>query len=255
MPDPTTTVVPLDPAARFVFKGTLVPLKIQNSRGQMASNGIAKFGGIRALALMPGDTKAIRESLNMTYTQEKSRSKKVSDSTFGLLQSFESPMVPALAPSIAAVSAIPERELISFAQSLVQVRTQKVREAQQLNFLSNDIGKLLMSVNAAESALQTLIISTSLQPIGMLNLERIEMIPAGLQRGELVATIPLAPGEETAVTHKEWSVTSKEFTTIVTDSLENVSETGVTDNTDLSTSTTSQNQHSTQFNITGTTMS
>jgi hypothetical protein len=86
----------------------------------------------------------------------------------------------------------------------------------------------------------------------MLNLERIEMAPAGLQRGELVTTIPLAPGEETAVTHKEWSVTSKEFTTIVTDSLENTSETGVTDNTDLSTSTTSQNQHSNQFNITAT---
>src|SRR5260370_726934 len=88
--------------------------------------------------------------------------------------------------------------------------------------------------------------------IGMLNLERLEMTPAGIQRGELIATIPLAPLEETAVTHKEWSVTSKEFTSIVTDSLENVSETGVTDNTELAQSTTSQIQHNDQFNITGT---
>jgi hypothetical protein len=95
-------------------------------------------------------------------------------------------------------------------------------------------------------------INTAAQPVGMLNLERIEMTPAGIQRGELIATIPLAPGEETAVTHKEWSVTSKEFTTIVTDSLEQTSETGVTDNTDLSQSTSSQTQHATQFNITGT---
>ena len=38
----------------------------------------------------------------------------------------------------------------------------------------------------------------------------------------------------------------------MTDQLEATSETGVTDNTDLSQSTTSQNQHSTQFSITGT---
>ena len=53
----------------------------------------------------------------------------------------------------------------------------------------------------------------------MLNLERLAMVPAGMQRGELIATIPLAPKEKTSVTHKEWSVTAKEFTSIVTDSL------------------------------------
>jgi hypothetical protein len=90
------------------------------------------------------------------------------------------------------------------------------------------------------------------QPIGYMNLERLEMAPAGIVRGELIATIPLAPLEETAVIQKEWSVTSREFTSIVTDSLENVSETGVTDNTELAQSVSSQNQHSNQFNITGT---
>ncbi|MGO4426358.1 hypothetical protein AB4Z54_48560, partial [Streptomyces sp. MCAF7] len=43
-----------------------------------------------------------------------------------------------------------------------------------------------------------------------------------------------------------------EFSSIVTDSLETFSETGVTDNTELSQSTSSQQQHSNQFNITGT---
>ena len=78
------------------------------------------------------------------------------------------------------------------------------------------------------------------------------MATAGIVRGELIATIPLAPLEETAVAQKEWSVTSKEFTSIVTDFSENHSETGVTDNTELAQSTTSQLQHSNQFNITGT---
>ena len=85
-----------------------------------------------------------------------------------------------------------------------------------------------------------------------MNLERLEMVPAGITRGELIGTIPLAPGEKTAVVQKEWSVTTKEFTSIVTDSLENFSETGVTDNTELAQSTTSQVQHANQFNITAT---
>jgi hypothetical protein len=89
-------------------------------------------------------------------------------------------------------------------------------------------------------------------PLGMLNLERLEMTPAGVQRGELLATICLAPLEETAVAQKEWSVTTKEFTSIVTDSLENYSETGVTENTELAQSTTSQTQHANQFNVNGT---
>ena len=59
------------------------------------------------------------------------------------------------------------------------------------------------------------------------------MTPAGIERGELLATIPLAPLEQTSVIQKESSVTSQEFTSIVTDSLENYSETGVTENTDL----------------------
>jgi hypothetical protein len=45
--------------------------------------------------------------------------------------------------------------------------------------------------------------------IGNLNLERLEVAPAGIVRGELIATIPLAPLEETPVVQKEWSVTSK----------------------------------------------
>jgi hypothetical protein len=94
--------------------------------------------------------------------------------------------------------------------------------------------------------------NVAVAPIGMLNLERIEMTPVGVERGELLATIPLAPLEQTAVTHKEWSVTSQEFSSIVTDSLENVSATGVTENTELAQSVSSQATHSSQFNINST---
>jgi hypothetical protein len=107
-------------------------------------------------------------------------------------------------------------------------------------------------LNSARVALSSLRFNIAATPIGMLNLERLEMTPAGIQRGELIATIPLAPLEKTAVIHKEWSVTSKEFTSIVTDSLENVSETGITDNTELAQATTSETTHSNQLNINAT---
>ena len=103
-------------------------------------------------------------------------------------------------------------------------------------------------MNAAQVAVNSFEQSISATPIGMLNLERLEMTPAGIERGDLIATIPLAPGEQTAVV-REWSVTSSEFTSIVNDSLDNYSETGVTENTELSKSTESQTQHSNQFNI------
>jgi hypothetical protein len=110
----------------------------------------------------------------------------------------------------------------------------------------------LTRLNAGAAATFALQQSADVMPIGMLNLERLEMTPAGIEQGELLATIPLAPLEQTAVAQKEWSVTTKEFTSIVTDSLENYSETGVTENTELAQSTSSQIQHSNQFNVNAT---
>jgi hypothetical protein len=247
---PAIPVTPLEAAARVVLKGTLVPLKV--AAAPQGSHGLASFGMVRQLALSDGDTDSVRAHLESAgaASQREGTSRQVSASALDVFRSFEQPLVPALRPGIAAVAAIPVEELTTFSNALVQVRALQVRTAQQL--ATPDVGAMTQSLNAAVVAARGFAINTAAQPIGMLNLERIEMVPAGLQRGELIATIPLAPGEETAVVHKEWSVTSKEFTTIVTDSLEQTSETGVTDNTDLSQSTASQTQHSTQFNITGT---
>lgn len=42
-------------------------------------------------------------------------------------------------------------------------------------------------------------------------LERLILTPTGTTRGELVASVPLAPGEKVAITHREWSTTEQEF--------------------------------------------
>ena len=87
------------------------------------------------------------------------------------------------------------------------------------------------------------------EPVGLLHLERVSFIPAGIERGELVHSVPLSPDEEVNITHKEWSNTSEEFERIVTDFIEAYSEEGVTEKSELTQSTSSQIQHSSGFNL------
>lgn len=234
--DPSA-VVPLDQAAREILKGTLVPLKVPVHD---EAHALVKYGAIGQLVLEEGDTENVREHLRVTsrLATHQREAGGVSSSALDLFRSFERSVVPALRPGISAVAEVPAGELITFANALVDIRASRVRAAVDAQLPAVAVGELMRALNTAVVATRSLSATTTTQPLGMLNLERIEMVPAGIERGELVATVPLAPGEETAVTHKEWSVTSKEFTTIVTDSLESISETGVTDNTDLSQSTT-----------------
>jgi len=85
--------------------------------------------------------------------------------------------------------------------------------------------------------------------VGLLHLERLSFIPAGIERGELVHSVPLSPGEEVNISHKEWSNTSEEFERIVTDYIETYSEEGVTEKSEIAQSTNSQQQHSSGFNL------
>lgn len=87
-----------------------------------------------------------------------------------------------------------------------------------------------------------------MEPVGYLHLERLSFIPAGIERGELAYSVPLSPGEEVNISHKEWSNTSEEFEKIVTDYIESYSEEGVAEASELTQSTSSQNQHSMGFN-------
>src|SRR5262249_15544050 len=89
----------------------------------------------------------------------------------------------------------------------------------------------------------------SVEPVGLLHLERLSFTPAGIERGELVASVPLSPGEEVNISHKEWSNTSEEFQTIVTDFIESYSEQGVAEKSELAQSSNSQSQHSNGFNL------
>ena len=102
---------------------------------------------------------------------------------------------------------------------------------------------------AAQGAVQGFQARMTIEPVGNLHLERIEMYPAGVERGELVHSVPLAPGETVNISHKEWSVSEKEFEDIVSDYFEGYSEEGVAEKTDIAMSNDSQSQHSTALNL------
>lgn len=89
----------------------------------------------------------------------------------------------------------------------------------------------------------------TISPIGRLHLERIEMYPAGVQKGELVFTVPMAPGETISISHKEWATSSREFEEIVQDYFESYSEKGVAEKSDASISSENEAKHSNALNF------
>jgi GH18 family chitinase len=276
-PPPETAPV-LTGSSRRVPKATLVSLQLPPPPSDFGF-AVAKFGFLSHLRLQPGEVEAARNKLNgggnpprlaafgeaIAYSNPVSIGNiSISSSVWDALRAFEGSPIPSQLPSPSVFAAVPAPALLAFGKTIADIRQLTLDQSKQLQSTAvmqvaslpalstaGDASALNM-YNAAVVAINWFEINVSATPIGMLNLERIEMTPVGIERGELIATIPLAPLEKTAVVHKEWSVTSKEFTSIVTDSLENYSETGVTENTELAQATTSQTSHSNQFNVNGT---
>lgn len=263
----------LENASRRVSKATYVPLVVpaagaqgsdqqKPARDRALGSAVVKYGFVRQLALQPAETAAAIRLASQSETLSPAAKRELRASA-PLLAAFEGQPINSGLPPRSAFASVPSPVLVAFGRALAQVRQQPPagvdqpsdaaapsapEQARALDLaLSPGQIHLVNTANAATDAFEQ---SVAASPIGMLNLERIEMTPAGIERGELIATIPLAPGEKTSVTQTEWTVTSREFTSIVTDSLENVSETGVTEKTDLAQATDSETQHDNQFNIT-----
>jgi hypothetical protein len=246
-------VADIESASRRIPKATYVPIQLEASTPATGS-AIPKFGFVRQLNLQQGEVDAVRKSVATAGMQKIPKFA----SLLKTLLSFEGSPMPSQLPSPNVFANTPAASLVAFGRALIAVRQQVAAGSPPPAGASRTTGApvsvapagmALHRLNQASVVTNAFEASVSASPIGMLNLERLEMTPAGIERGELIATIPLAPQEETSVTQKEWSVTSREFTSIVTDSLENVSENGVTENTDLAQSTNSQTDHSNQFNV------
>ena len=157
------------------------------------------------------------------------------------------PAPAATAPAGTSTSAA--RTARSPAPSQAPARAVAPPEASMLHESNADLALASSLVTFASGALDAFTNGVAISPIGMLHLERIEMAPAGIERGELLATIPLAPGETTSVVQKEWAVTDEEYSSIVTDALENYTEKGVTEKAELADATTSETKHNQQLSL------
>lgn len=77
---------------------------------------------------------------------------------------------------------------------------------------------------------------------GLLHLERMVMTPLDTERGELLYSVPLSPEETVTLAHKEWTIVEEDFSRYIEDYLENYSETGVAQSSELTTTTATQQQ-------------
>lgn len=238
---PTGPAPRRDNSSRRVNKATLVSIQLPPLEDDLPSAALLKFSFVRQLGLQQGEVSAV---LGSTHDA-------LDTGLADLLTPFEGTPIPSQLPSPTQFAAVATSSLSAFGRAVVELRTQALQRL-PAESSSGDQAIALNAVNAGTIAINWFEASVTATPIGALNLERLEMTPVGIEQGGLIATIPLAPLEKTAVVHKEWSVTTKEFTSIVTDSLENFSETGVTENTELAQSTQSQTSHSDQFNVNGT---
>jgi hypothetical protein len=229
--------------------------------GQPSSTGnaIVKSNFVSSLGLQPGEVAQVQQTSGPNSPNSPNSPDNLNSpskaSFWALLKQFEGTPLLSQLPTPAAFIDVAPSDLMAFGNRLVTVRQQEVDRLQQpaaesASAAAGDVGSAVNMLNTAVVETKRFSNNLAASAVGMLNLERLEMTPVGIERGGLIATIPLAPKEVTFVAQKEWSVTSQEFTSIVTDSLDNYSETGVTENTQLTQSTNSQIAHSNQFNIT-----
>jgi hypothetical protein len=231
----------IEGASRNIPKATYVPLQVTPPTSD-TGQALLKWNFARQLALQTGEVDKALQTMTMATQVDGTAAAVSSDSPIGAtLRAFEGTPMTSQLPSRTSFVSVSTATLTQFGNAVIANRTPAGGAA--------PAGVALAALNTAVQAVHALATNVAATPVGMLNLERLEMTPAGIVPGELIATVCLAPGEKTSVEEKEWSVTTKEFTSIVTDSLDNYSETGVTDNTELAQSTNSQIAHANQFNI------
>jgi hypothetical protein len=95
---------------------------------------------------------------------------------------------------------------------------------------------------------RSLVEGLKVEPLGFLHLERLQFTPVGYVRGELVYSLPMAPGEVVRLNHREWTRTEQEFEKLVATSLETASEESLGEKSELTESFNSQQQHNSAFN-------
>jgi hypothetical protein len=242
-------------ANRRLGKATYQPFELELPSGAEPQRALDKAALVHALAPTPAEVASVveREGLPGDWIAR--------------LSGYSAPAVPGDLPPPSTVAPLPAEMLLRFARGIVTTRREALTATGDgvdpaTGGVAADVvvgaaggpaisvrGEQLARLHQAQAATINFGEMLKVSPIGLLHLERVEMMPAGLTRGELVGTVPLAPRETVAVATKEWSIVTSGFETIVTDVLEEVSEKGVTEKNELTQSSESQTKHASQLNL------
>lgn len=195
----------------------------QRSFNNKAGGALRKLNFLRALSLNEESHAILRDHISNAPSELKQNFAKIFEASTILSQSSAAHLD--IAQSLAAV---PDSSVLAFAKAVTSTSLAKT----DLSFLS-DLFEMQLHVS----------------PIGRLYLERIEMFPIGVERGEMVFTVPMAPGESTTISHREWSVSTRGYEDVVQDFFESYSERGVTEKNDASTASETEVKRSNTLNF------
>ena len=241
----------LNNSNRTLLKATHTAIDLPEESLGNLNRALEKNSYVRSLSLQDGEVDRLRRSAQAAADRP--------SAIWDAMSSFEPSRLHATGWESGVLASVPTQDLVEFGQRLIEQRTADAvrREPRDRDVAIAGLDARGYAVDpaligAAKSALDTFTSMLKISPVGMLHLERIEMAPAGIERGELLATIPLAPGESTAVEQKEWTVTEEDLSSIVTDSLENYTEKGVTEKSELAQATTSESKRNQQLGVSAT---
>lgn len=159
---------------------------------------------IGSLGLQPGEVDTVQKALAPEGAT--AAGNLPADTSFwALLRQFEGTPLASQIPSPQAFVDVAPSDLTTFGKTLVTVRQQAAQRLQQASPGVADtpvLGAAIDLLNRAVVQSNTFTGNMATSQVGMLNLERLEMTPVGIERGGLIATIPLAPKEHTWSTRK-----------------------------------------------------
>ena len=207
------------------YVSTLLKPDEQKRAQDQPGGAFRKANFLQSLQLRPQDLKALQDSLVRSSAPQ---DQKHIESLFKTLHK--------------AAATDQSMSTMELAAAVAHVRTDIISSVGQQAVLANKNINLALLVDLFDKQSQ-------ISPIGRLHLERVEMYPAGVQKGELIFTVPMAPGETVTVSHKEWSTSSREYQEIVQDFFESYSEKGVAEKTDSSMSTENEATHASSLNF------
>jgi hypothetical protein len=234
----------LENSQRRLFKATYAPLTIDASQAK-TGRAVEKMTFIRSLNLHSSEMPKLAadesvKSITVPSTPTPGQaSVPLLNFVFDFASDTSASALQRFGPALARVSF---NDLAIFGTAVANERRAKG---------SPLVAAPVPSAADIDKAVKALTFQGPIQAVGQIHLERLEMTPVGVEHGELVHSVPLTPGETVNLTHREWSVTTQTFESLVQDSLDNFSETGVTEKSDLSQASDVEAKHSSSLDVNG----